>query len=48
MWRQYLERIAATDRDHFALIEFVRDDAPEQFLADARVLSAWLAELTGS
>ena len=47
VWRQYLERIAATDRDHFALIEFVRDDAPEQFLADSRVLSAWLAELNG-
>jgi len=47
VWRQYLERIAATDRDHFALLEFVRDDAPEQFLADARVLNAWLAELDG-
>ena len=47
VWRQYLERIAATDRDHFALIEFVRDDAPEQFLADARALSVWLAELNG-
>ena len=47
VWRQYVERIAATDRAHFALIEFVRDDAPEQFLADARVLSAWLAELNG-
>ena len=45
VWRQYLERIAATDRAHFALLEFVRDEAPEQFLADARVLSAWLAEL---
>ena len=45
VWRQYLERIAATDRDHFALLEFVRDDAPEQFLADARVLNALLAEL---
>ena len=29
------------------MIEFVRDDAPEQFLADARVLSGWLAELNG-
>jgi len=47
VWRQYLERIAATDRAHFALLEFVRDDAPEQFLADARILSAWLAELDG-
>jgi 3-dehydroshikimate dehydratase len=47
VWRQYLERIAATDREHFALLEFVRDDAPEQFLADARILSAWLAELDG-
>jgi 3-dehydroshikimate dehydratase len=47
VWRQYLERIAATDRDHFAMIEFVRDDAPEQFLTDALVLSGWLAELNG-
>jgi 3-dehydroshikimate dehydratase len=45
VWRQYLERLAATDRAHFALLEFVRDDTPEQFLADAGVLSAWLAEL---
>jgi 3-dehydroshikimate dehydratase len=47
VWRQYLERIAATDRDHFALLEFVRADAPEQFLADACTLNAWLAELDG-
>jgi 3-dehydroshikimate dehydratase len=47
VWPQYLERIAATDRDHFALLEFVRGDEPEQFLADGRALNTWLTELGG-
>jgi 3-dehydroshikimate dehydratase len=47
VWRRYLAQIAATERDHFALLEFVRDDDPQQFLADARALNAWLIERDG-
>jgi sugar phosphate isomerase/epimerase len=42
-WSQYLSAIDRR-RDVFALLEFVRDDAPEQLLADAATLNAWLAE----
>ena len=31
------------DGDRFAFLEFVRDDAPEQLVADAATLRAWLA-----
>ena len=29
--------------EHYALIEFVKHDAPEQLRADAKVLHQWLA-----
>jgi sugar phosphate isomerase/epimerase len=41
-WSQYLAEVAATGRDHFVLIEFVRDETPEQFLEDAQALQTWL------
>ena len=41
-WKEYLEKIGSTGRDHFAMIEFVRDDAPENFLRDAAALKSWL------
>jgi len=43
-WAQYL---AALDRsrDHFALLEFVRGDQPEQLLADAATLHEWLGQV---
>ncbi len=41
-WPRYLGRVATTGRDHYALIEFVRDETAEQFLADAETLKAWL------
>jgi len=44
-WAQYLAVARATGRDHFALIEFVRGDAPEQFLADAQALKRWLSSV---
>ncbi len=37
-WRQALAIVAETGRPHTAMIEFVKDDTPEQFLADAAVL----------
>ncbi|GAK59869.1 hypothetical protein, fragment [Candidatus Vecturithrix granuli] len=41
-WRRYFKSIAATGRDHFAMLEFVKDDAPEVFLQDAATLKKWL------
>ena len=41
-WRRYVNIVNATGRDHFALIEFVRGDTPEQFLSDAETLKAIL------
>jgi sugar phosphate isomerase/epimerase len=45
--------LAIADRDgaplpgrRFALCEYVRDDDPDQFVADAATLRAWLADLT--
>ena len=37
-WREYLRVIAATGREHWALLEFVRNDSVEQFLEDAETL----------
>ena len=44
-WMQYLRKAASTRRDHYAMIEFVRDDAPEAFLHDAATLRRWLSLL---
>jgi 3-dehydroshikimate dehydratase len=44
-WMQYLRQAASTGRDHYALIEFVRGDAPEPFLRDAATLRGWLSLL---
>jgi 3-dehydroshikimate dehydratase len=41
-WARYLQEIAGSGREHWALIEFVRGDTPEQFLADAQTLRTWL------
>jgi 3-dehydroshikimate dehydratase len=45
-WTQYLSKAATTGRDMYALIEFVRYDSPERFLADAATLRQWIADLT--
>jgi sugar phosphate isomerase/epimerase len=42
-WMQYLRKIASSGRDHFSMLEFVQDDAPESFLRDAIMLKQWLA-----
>jgi sugar phosphate isomerase/epimerase len=41
-WRAYLAK-ALTCGEMFASLEFVADDSPERFLADAATLKAWLA-----
>lgn len=40
-WGQYLDILAADGRNHALLMEFVKDDADEHFLADAAVLKEW-------
>jgi sugar phosphate isomerase/epimerase len=41
-WLRYLRLLAGTGHDHDAMIEFVKDDDPEQFLADAATLQRWV------
>ena len=42
-WETYLRVAAETDRDHGVLMEFVADNAPNNFLADARDLRQLLS-----
>ena len=44
-WAQYLASVATLERDMFALLEFVVDDDPVQFLQDAATLKEWLSTL---
>lgn len=43
-WRAYLELAGRAPGDRYAMLEFVKDDAPEQFLRDAATLKRWLGE----
>ena len=47
VWTQYLRKIAEPPGDRYALLEFVRDDAPEAFREDAATLKRWLSGLAG-
>lgn len=42
-WALYLDKIATLPGDRSISIEFVKDDAPAQFLEDAATLKRWLA-----
>ncbi len=42
VWKRYLPIIARTGREHYVMLEFVRDDCPEVFLTDAATLKSWL------
>ncbi len=42
-WRKYLELIFPMPGEHFAMIEFVKEDSPEAFLEDAGTLREWVA-----
>ena len=46
LWPPLFERAAHDGRERFAMIEFVRNDEPAQFLEDARTLQAWLSKPT--
>ncbi len=41
-WAEYLPRIASVVGDRWALLEFVRDNDPQNFPADAQTLRQWL------
>lgn len=41
-WRTFLAAAATAGQPRWALLEFVRDDSPEQLLADAATLRQWL------
>lgn len=43
-WRIYLDAVADLEGDRFVLLEFVRDDSPQQFLEDARTLKRLIDE----
>ncbi len=43
-WKPYLDTVRQAGGDRHVLIEFVKDDAPEQLLADAATLRNWLEE----
>jgi len=43
LWLRCLDVVRGSGRDHWALIEFVQDDAPEALLRDAATLKGWLA-----
>jgi len=43
-WRSYIEIVRASGREADFLLEFVRNDDVQQFLADAATLKRWLHE----
>jgi sugar phosphate isomerase/epimerase len=42
-WQAYLEIVHQVEGDRFVILEFAKDDSPQQFLEDASVLKALLA-----
>jgi sugar phosphate isomerase/epimerase len=45
IWLPFLQTIHRTGRQHYASIEFVQNDAPENFLRDAATLKRWLEQV---
>ena len=46
-WEAYFKAADTTGRDHFALLEFVKDDSNEQFYQDAAVLQQIISQNIG-
>lgn len=42
-WQPFLALLNTSQRDHATMIEFVRDDEPDNFKKDAATLLSWLA-----
>lgn len=45
LWQEYLSHLTDSKTTHYGLLEFVRDDQPEQFLADARSFKELLVKI---
>ena len=45
VWNRLLKIIQSTGRDHSAMIEFVKDNDPDNFLMDAKTLLGWILRL---
>ena len=48
VWAQYLQVIARDGRQHFALLEYVKDDLPANFIGDAETLKNLLVRTNGA
>jgi sugar phosphate isomerase/epimerase len=48
VWLPFLETARRTGRDHYASLEFVQADDPENFLRDAEILKRWLKKVNES
>lgn len=46
-WKKYLDMLRSTNRDHFCIMEFVKDDDPDVFLEDAKTLKELLEIANG-
>ena len=42
LWRQYIDVLASSGKDHNLLLEFMYNDQPEQLKIDSTVLKGWL------
>jgi sugar phosphate isomerase/epimerase len=38
-WNRYFQAAKKSDKKHYALLEFARDDSPAQFIEDAKTLT---------
>lgn len=47
-WRSYFEAVKGAKRDCYAMLEFVRDDAPAAFMEDAATLKSLLGEVNST
>lgn len=43
-WRRFFS-VPLRSGEHYALMEFVRDDSPEQFMKDAATLKKWMQDI---
>lgn len=41
-WREYIEILSGSGRDHNLLLEFMHNDSPEQLPIDSAVLRDWV------
>lgn len=44
LWHDYINELKKLDSDRYLILEFVKDDDPTQFAADAAVLKRWIGE----